>query len=1271
MRNVLSTLVFWSLVAFCAVAADEIDPASQGYFSVLRYEWTADGSGNATGLASAPSPGLLYMAVTIPATGTDQPSDNYDIVVKERYAAPGSGTVLLSTDLAGGALANRDNVATERVEVWPDVWKQVGGYLQIEISGAGAGKKGAIEIHVFRTLAFRMFDIGDSVGEGLPIGGATTQILQNNGSGEAKWVTMSGDVTIADGGATTLQINTEAAWETHTGLNWYTENDQELVLASEIDSEAELEALLLDTIDVVTNNDTFYQYFIDSAGTAGQVWTSDGVGKGTWLAAPSGADDMGTVDTEAELEAALTDVTDVLTNNDANYAYLIDSAGMSGQVWTSDGSGAGVWAEASGGFDGNIEELPTLGAAGTAPVSTGVNTVQMMDVVTQSEFDDVWALLAPHTPYFISSDGTAGQVWTSDGSQAGYWANPVDALDVPETLISFRERDSFPPATNYGTFDSRNNHPVLDFDASTEETVYFRDVLPNTYSGNGVTVDVEYAMTSATSGDVIWGAAWELLAGESQDLDSDGFASAKTVTQTVSATSGKVKAASITFADGAEMDFVGAADLFRLKVYRDADAAGDTATGDAELLQVVLREAVAVPDPPVTDLEAIIEVNGPAWMTDLHYPGPAGLTNYYAPMAVFFEGWKSTPRDEIVQYEWDFDDGSPHFIGFNAAHVYETPGVYDVTLTVTRQAAVGATPTTDVDTVQITVNAPDGTTYYVDSVLGNDANPGTSTGAGAWKTATHAFSGMATTRYAPGDRILFNRGQTFDFEAGSVTVDHWKAGYGYSFGAYGSGAKPVIQATGAGGGYLFNMQGVGARFITFQDLEFDCTPTGGSASIFWYGVGGGCNITWLRCDIHDFVQGWLLYCLSGAFIVDSTTYMSEVTHIFSQDVGTWKSERTAILGCDFDFSNNHIAYLGPVRSGVIDDNTFSRVAFGRAALRVIGNDYDNRSHDVWVSDNVFTGWIDPVAGTGAHNGGGTRYNYNLVDFAANSTNPRFGEWLEFTGNTITDAEVMLQVAGWEHVRIHDNLFDTQDPSSVSHVYLGSLQLWDQRPNYDVQVYNNTFAYTGTVTESYPAMLRIQEYVGPEYDGRSYADETYIQRNVFKLGHANIRYMTIPYTVAQYSGYTISNNLIYYADDLADIATHRTTPTVDQITLAEWKALTSQDSSTQIYEDTDLPTPGWAYVDATVNTTPFKVGYSGTVVRASGATLDTVTLWVKVPAGAWATTGLTKTTTSGVFDYTPSGGNGTYYFAVVAKDSLLNESLTPINDGDCSTVYTAP
>ena len=86
----------------------------------------------------------------------------------------------------------------------------------------------------------------------------------------------------------------------------------------------------------------------------------------------------------------------------------------------------------------------------------------------------------------------------------------------------------------------------------------------------------------------------------------------------------------------------------------------------------------------MSDLAAVISVDGPGWFLEAHTPGPAGLTNYYAPLPVFFEGWKYTPRDEIVEYEWDFGDLSPKFYGFNAAHIYETPGTYTVTLKVTR-----------------------------------------------------------------------------------------------------------------------------------------------------------------------------------------------------------------------------------------------------------------------------------------------------------------------------------------------------------------------------------------------------------------------------------------------------------------------------------------------------------------------------------------------------------------------------------------------------------
>lgn len=55
--------------------------------------------------------------------------------------------------------------------------------------------------------------------------------------------------------------------------------------------------------------------------------------------------------------------------------------------------------------------------------------------------------------------------------------------------------------------DTRNAHPVLDFDASTDENAVFHGVLSHAYAGGGLTVYVHYAMSSATIGDVVWNAA--------------------------------------------------------------------------------------------------------------------------------------------------------------------------------------------------------------------------------------------------------------------------------------------------------------------------------------------------------------------------------------------------------------------------------------------------------------------------------------------------------------------------------------------------------------------------------------------------------------------------------------------------------------------------------------------------------------------------------------------------------------------------------------------
>ena len=158
-----------------------------------------------------------------------------------------------------------------------------------------------------------------------------------------------------------------------------------------------------------------------------------------------------------------------------------------------------------------------------------------------------------------------------------------------DTLLIFTPHCYEPPSSNAATPDARNQHAVLDFDDTTNESAVFSAVMPRHYGGGGVTVYLHYAMTSATSGDVDWDVAWERIGDQQQDIDADGFAAANSVDDTtVPGTCGNVDVVSVPFTDGADMDSVAAGEAFRLKVTRDA--ASDTASGDAELLFVEIKE---------------------------------------------------------------------------------------------------------------------------------------------------------------------------------------------------------------------------------------------------------------------------------------------------------------------------------------------------------------------------------------------------------------------------------------------------------------------------------------------------------------------------------------------------------------------------------------------------------------------------------------------------------------------------------------------------------
>lgn len=153
--------------------------------------------------------------------------------------------------------------------------------------------------------------------------------------------------------------------------------------------------------------------------------------------------------------------------------------------------------------------------------------------------------------------------------------------------------DAFiPDTTNGPTFGIDQNRLLLAYDDGTTETAYSRSfACPATYTGSGtLKADVFYKMASATSGTLEWEVAVEAVTpGDATDLDAgSSFDTANSGTATVPGTAGYMQMISVTLTN---KDSIAAGDLVRLSIARDADdGTNDTATGDAHILNVLLRE---------------------------------------------------------------------------------------------------------------------------------------------------------------------------------------------------------------------------------------------------------------------------------------------------------------------------------------------------------------------------------------------------------------------------------------------------------------------------------------------------------------------------------------------------------------------------------------------------------------------------------------------------------------------------------------------------------
>ena len=119
-------------------------------------------------------------------------------------------------------------------------------------------------------------------------------------------------------------------------------------------------------------------------------------------------------------------------------------------------------------------------------------------------------------------------------------------------------------------------YAVLDFDAATDESAQGSFQLPTGWTGN-VDVDLDW-MSAATSGNVIWAVQCACVA--ASESSDPSWNTAGTVTDAAIGTTNQRNTATIS---ALTTTGCAAGERMHFKVYRDADAGGDTMTGDARL----------------------------------------------------------------------------------------------------------------------------------------------------------------------------------------------------------------------------------------------------------------------------------------------------------------------------------------------------------------------------------------------------------------------------------------------------------------------------------------------------------------------------------------------------------------------------------------------------------------------------------------------------------------------------------------------------------------
>jgi chitodextrinase len=487
-----------------------------------------------------------------------------------------------------------------------------------------------------------------------------------------------------------------------------------------------------------------------------------------------------------------------------------------------------------------------------------------------------------------------------------------------------------------------------------------------------------------------------------------------------------------------------------------------------------------------------------------------------APLYVFFDATGTTSANTTrpfsnLHYEWNFGDpgGSPvlgaswlYGTGYNdsrnsatgasVAHVFETPGTYTVTLNIYDPATGDSSLN---NTVQITVSAWSGATngrcLYVGNTLPVKGSGGVPNDAYTDVAQSSGFDSIINTTVGNGNTykcMYFNRGDTFNV----TNIARWYGAGPGIIGAYGSGAKPLINAS----SFNSTMLQVGDKDHPnvgdwrIMDLKFE--GNGGSNVYAVKNDGAVDQLLILRDDAHNIHGGFEIeesvpgYYNSNGHpghlpndqdaIVDSTVSVVTPQNTLPTDGNNggysiyFASSKMGLMGnfWDNNWGGEHGCRTPRVTNGYIAHNTGQRsglVSGGKHVftLRAPGwTGYANivpagtYTEYVEVSDNHFIGSKSPWVSTTGPQNNTSDERVRRVIWERN--------WWTVEESTV---QLALRIEASENT-VRENIFDLSGAgghSGVSVTYGNTAGL----PVPDMtNIFNNTF-YSGDTGSGFHAV----------------------------------------------------------------------------------------------------------------------------------------------------------------------------------------------------------